>query len=60
MTEVINLLVLIAVGVIIADMLVPTHFEGTKAIFNGFGSMWQTGVNALLGQPTKATKPIIP
>ena len=58
--NVVSLIVLIAVGVMLADMLIPSHWNGTKAVWNGFGTMWQITTNALLGQPTKQTYPIIP
>lgn len=43
-----NLLVLIAVGVMLADML--THVSGTNALFSGLGNMWKIGVNGMLGK----------
>jgi hypothetical protein len=49
--HVINVLVIIAVGVIIADMV--ANAPGTKALFDGMGGIWKTGVNGMLGQPTK-------
>lgn len=45
-----NLLVIIAVGVILADML--TKSTGTAALFNGMSNMWRIGVNGMLGQPS--------
>ena len=51
--DVVNIFVIMVIGVIIADMLMPGHAAGTKALFNGISSIWQTSVNAMLGQPTK-------
>lgn len=48
--QVLNLFVIMAVGVIVADMI--AHAAGTNAFFGGMGSLWQTGVNGMLGQPT--------
>jgi hypothetical protein len=48
--QVINLFVIIAVGVMLADML--THSSGTSALFSGMSNMWRIGVNGMLGQPS--------
>jgi len=48
--HVINILVIIAVGVIIADMV--ANAAGTTALFNGMGGIWKTGVNGMLGKTT--------
>jgi len=45
-----NIVVLIVIGVIIADLL--RNIQGTNAILKGFTSFWQTGVNGMLGQTT--------
>lgn len=45
-----NLLVIIAVGVILADMI--NNWQGTQALFNGVSGMWMTSVNGMLGKPT--------
>lgn len=46
--QIMNLFVIMAVGVIIADMV--AHSSGTSALFGGTASLWQTGVNGMLGQ----------
>jgi hypothetical protein len=43
-----NLLTLIVMGVILADMIV--HASGTTAFFNGIGGLWTTSINGLLGK----------
>lgn len=48
--HVINVLVIIAVGVIIADMV--ANANGTKSLFDGMGNIWKIGVNGMLGKPT--------
>lgn len=48
--QVMNLAVIIAMGVIVADMV--AHAAGTNAFFGGMGSLWQTGINGMLGQST--------
>lgn len=45
-----NLLVLIVIGVILADMI--KNWQGTNAILGTTAAIWQTGVNGMLGQPT--------
>lgn len=54
--QVINLFVIIAVGVIVADMV--AHWQGTQALFNGIASIWSISVNGMLGNtppPTAGT-----
>lgn len=46
--HVINLFVLIAVGVILADMI--ANVNGTNALFSGLGNLWKVGVNGMLGK----------
>lgn len=46
--KIINLFVLMAGGVIIADMI--ANPDGTNALFNGLGNLWKTGVNGMLGK----------
>lgn len=46
--HVMNLLVLMAVGVIIADMV--SNAPGTNALFNGMSGIWKIGVNGMLGK----------
>ena len=46
-----NLLVLIVIGVIIADML--SKWQGTNSILQTTAGIWTTGVNGMLGQTTK-------
>lgn len=45
-----NLLVLIVIGVILADMI--KNWQGTNALLGNTASIWQTGVNGMLGQTT--------
>jgi hypothetical protein len=47
--HVVNLFVIMAVGVILADMI--AHVGGTNALFGGMASLWKIGVNGMLGQP---------
>lgn len=46
--KIVNLFVLIIAGVMLADMI--GNASGTKALFNGVGSIWSTGVNGMLGK----------
>lgn len=46
--HVINLFVIMAAGVIIADMV--ANAGGTKALFDGFAGLWKIGVNGMLGK----------
>lgn len=46
--QVMNLLVIIAVGVMLADMI--NNASGTTALFNGLSGMWKVGVNGMLGK----------
>jgi hypothetical protein len=48
--HVVNLFVIMAVGVIIADMI--ANASGTSALFGGMAKMWQIGVNGMLGKQT--------
>lgn len=48
--QVVNLLVIVAVGVILADMI--AHASGTNALFKGVSGMWTTSVNGMLGKPS--------
>jgi hypothetical protein len=50
MRGVLNLAVLIVMGVMLADLVLPSHVQGTNALFNGVGALWKTSVNGLLGQ----------
>lgn len=46
--HVVNLFVIMAVGVILADMI--KNSSGTTSLFNGMSNMWKIGVNGMLGQ----------
>jgi len=46
--HIVNLAVIIAIGVIIADMV--ANANGTAALFNGMGGIWKIGVNGMLGK----------
>jgi hypothetical protein len=48
MGNVMNLFVLMAIGVILADMI--AHAPGTNALFSGVSGLWTTGVNGMLGK----------
>ena len=52
-SQVVNLFVIIAVGVILADMI--ANYSGTQALFNGIANIWTISVNGMLGQPTSGT-----
>lgn len=49
MRGVLNLAALIVMGVMLADLVIPSHVQGTNALFNGIGGLWKTSVNGLLG-----------
>jgi hypothetical protein len=51
--QVINLFVIMAVGVILADLIAKA--AGTAALFSGMASLWAIGVNGMLGQTTPPT-----
>lgn len=46
----INVLILIVIGVILANMI--ANANGTKTFFNGLGHLWGMSINGLLGKPT--------
>ena len=46
--HVMNLFVIIAVGVMLADLV--ANVNGTNALFSGMGNMWRVGVNGMLGK----------
>lgn len=48
MRGVLNLAVIVAGGVMLADVLI--HPAGTKSLFDGLGGLWKTSVNGMLGQ----------
>lgn len=48
MRGVLNLAVIVAGGVMLADVLI--HVAGTNALFAGLGGLWKTSVNGMLGQ----------
>ena len=48
MRGVLNLAVIVAGGVMLADLVI--HAQGTTALFNGLGGLWKTSVNGMLGQ----------
>lgn len=49
----INLLVFVASGVMVADMI--GNANGTKAFFDGIGGLWSTSVNGMLGKATSSS-----
>jgi hypothetical protein len=48
--QVMNLFVIIAAGVILADLV--ANASGTNALFGNMSKMWQIGVNGMLGKTT--------
>lgn len=48
--QVVNLFVIMAVGVILADMIMNAN--GTNALFGGMANLWKIGVNGMLGKPS--------
>lgn len=46
--KLINLFVIIAAGVMLADLI--ANPSGTNALFNGLGGVWKTSVNGMLGK----------
>lgn len=46
--HVMNLAVIIAVGVILADLV--ANVGGTNALFTGTANLWKIGVNGMLGK----------
>ena len=52
MSGVVNLLVIVAIGVIIANLVAPGNIAGTNAILGGVANIWSTSVRGMLGHPT--------
>ena len=50
MGRVMNLFVIIAVGVMLADLV--ANVNGTNALFGGLSNLWKVGVNGMLGKPS--------
>lgn len=50
MRGILGLATLIIGGVMLADLVLPSHQAGTTALFNGVGNLWKTSVNGVLGQ----------
>lgn len=48
--HVMNLFVLMAIGVILADMI--ANAQGTNTLFGGLANLWRIGVNGMLGKPS--------
>lgn len=48
MRGILNLAVVIAGGVMLADLV--ANKEGTKALFDGVGHVWQMSINGMLGK----------
>lgn len=48
-----SIVILVVFGLIVADMLIPSHLEGTKAAFNAGNTLANTTVGGLLGQAPK-------
>lgn len=44
----IDLLALVAIGVILANMI--AHPTGTNTFFNGLGNLWGKSINGMLGK----------
>lgn len=47
MRGVLNLAVIIAGGVMLADLVI--HPSGTKTLFDGIGNLWKMSINGMLG-----------
>lgn len=48
--HVMNLFVIMAIGVILADLV--ANVGGTNALFTGTANLWKIGVNGMLGKTT--------
>lgn len=48
MRGILNVAVIVAGGVMLADVLI--HPQGTTSLFNGIGNLWKISVNGMLGQ----------
>lgn len=48
MRGILNLAVIIAGGVMLADLVI--HSQGTSALFNGVANLWKISVNGMLGK----------
>jgi hypothetical protein len=48
MGNVMNLFVLVAMGVMLADLV--ANVNGTNALFGGLSNLWKIGVNGMLGK----------
>lgn len=46
--RIVNIFVLVAIGAMLANAI--AHPKGTKAIFDGIGSIWKTSINGILGK----------
>ena len=46
--RIVNIFVLVAIGAMLANAI--AHPSGTKAIFDGIGSIWKTSINGILGK----------
>lgn len=46
--QIFNLLVIVAAGVILADLV--ANAKGTGTLINGIQSLWATSVNGMLGK----------
>lgn len=55
MSNALNLLVLMAMGVIVADLVAGGHLAGTNAILKGVADFWGAGVRGMLGQTSALT-----
>jgi hypothetical protein len=49
--KIVGVLVLIVIGVIIADLV--THPQGTGTVINGISNIWRTGIQGASGQQVK-------
>lgn len=55
MRGILNLAVTIVGGVMLADLV--ANSTGTKALFDGVGSLWQMSINGLLGKSSTGNGP---
>lgn len=55
-SQVVNLLVIIAVGVIIANLVASANVNGVTTLFCNLSNLWSIGVSGMLGQQATTKK----
>lgn len=48
-SKILNVAVVALLLVGVADLVIPTHVDGTKALVGGITGLWKTTVNGALG-----------